>query len=188
MAKRLLAITVISLAALADWAQCPDFTDLTAPGVICQYGTFVNPFQYTGIAVNRHTVITQQGTDPSTNFQLPFLPPGESAVVRLGNNTGGEAEAITYQFDKEYEVSNVQVYWLEFDHYDGDFRTPESWKLYYKTTNGEWQEVEENSAYGVRKDCYNSVDFKPIKTTSLKILAKLQDGQSGGILEWKVNR
>ena len=68
MAKRLLAITVILLAALADWAQCPDFTDLTAPGVICQYGTFVNPFQYTGIAVNRHTVITQQGTDPSTNF------------------------------------------------------------------------------------------------------------------------
>ena len=100
----------------------------------------------------------------------------------------GTVEAITYQFDKEYEVSNVQVYWLDFDHYDGDFRTPESWKLYYKTTNGEWQEVEEHSAYGVRKDCYNSVDFKPIKTTSLKILAKLQDGQSGGILEWKVNR
>ena len=40
MAKRLLAITVILLAALADWAQCPDFTDLTAPGVTCQYGIF----------------------------------------------------------------------------------------------------------------------------------------------------
>ena len=109
MAKRLLAITVILLAALADWAQCPDFTDLTAPGVICQYGTFVNPFQYTGIAVNRHTVITQQGTDPSTNFQLPFLPPGESAVVRLGNNTGGEAEAITYQFTVDPDHSILLV-------------------------------------------------------------------------------
>ena len=92
MAKRLLAITVILLAALADWAQCPDFT-----------------FQYTGIAVNRHTVITQQGTDPGTNFQLPFLPPGESAVVRLGNNTGGEAEAITYQFTVDPDHSILLV-------------------------------------------------------------------------------
>ena len=99
----------------------------------------------------------------------------------------GTTEAITYQFDKEYEVSNVQVYWLDFDHYDGNFRTPESWTLYYKDTNGEWQEVQDHSPYTVRKDCYNSVDFAPIKTTGLKILAKLQQGESGGVLEWKVN-
>ena len=85
------------------------------------------------------------------------------------------------------EVSNVQVYWLDFDHYDGNFRTPESWTLYYKDAQGEWQEVEDHSAYTVAKDCYNSVDFKPVKTTGLKILAKLQKGNSGGVLEWKVN-
>ena len=28
----------------------------------------------------------------------------------------GTTEAITYQFDQAYEVSNVQVYWLDFDH------------------------------------------------------------------------
>ncbi len=100
----------------------------------------------------------------------------------------GTTEAITYQFDKEYEVSNVQVYWLDFDHYDGNFRTPESWTLYYKDTLGEWQEVTDHSPYTVRKDCYNSVDFAPVKTTGLKILAKLQEGESGGILEWKVNK
>ena len=99
----------------------------------------------------------------------------------------GTTEAITYQFDKEYEVSNVQVYWLDFDHYDGNFRTPESWTLYYKDANGEWQEVQDHSPYTVRKDCYNSVDFAPVKTTGLKILAKLQQGESGGVLEWKVN-
>ena len=99
----------------------------------------------------------------------------------------GTTEAITYQFDKEYEVSNVQVYWLDFDHYDGNFRTPESWTLYYKDANGEWQEVQDHSPYTVRKDCYNSVDFAPVKTTGLKILAKLQQGNSGGVLEWKVN-
>ena len=100
----------------------------------------------------------------------------------------GTTEAISYQFDKEYEVSNVQVYWLDFDHYDGNFRTPESWCLYYKDAQGEWQEVADHSPYTVRKDCYNSVDFAPVKTTGLKILAKLQKGESGGVLEWKVNK
>ena len=98
----------------------------------------------------------------------------------------GTTEAISYQFDQEYEVSNVQVYWLDFDHYDGNFRTPESWTLYYKDADGEWQEVKDHSDYTVRKDCYNSVDFTPVKTTGLKILAKLQQGNSGGVLEWKV--
>ena len=100
----------------------------------------------------------------------------------------GTTEAITYQFDQEYEVRNVQVYWLDFDHYDGNFRTPESWTLYYKDAQGEWQEVTDHSPYTVRKDCYNSVDFSPVKTTGLKILAKLQKGESGGVLEWKVNK
>ena len=99
----------------------------------------------------------------------------------------GTTEAITYKFDSEYIVSNVQVYWLQFDHYDGDFRTPESWKLYYKDDAGTWCEVEQHSPYGVAADRYNSVDFKPVRTTGLKIVAKLQKGQSGGILEWKVN-
>lgn len=100
----------------------------------------------------------------------------------------GTTEAITYQFDQEYKVSNVQVYWLDFDHYDGNFRTPESWTLYYKDAQDEWREVADHSPYTVAKDCYNSVDFAPVKTTGLKILAKLRQGESGGVLEWKVNK
>ncbi len=99
----------------------------------------------------------------------------------------GSSEAISYEFDQEYEVSNVQVYWLDFDHYDGSFRVPERWALYYKDSEGNWHEVEDHSAYGVRRDCYNRVDFKPVRTKGLKIVAKLQEGESGGVLEWKVN-
>ena len=99
----------------------------------------------------------------------------------------GTTEAISYEFDRDYTVSNVQVYWLDFDHYDGSFRVPESWTLYYKTPDGQWREVEEHTPFTVSKDCYNSVDFKPVVTRGLKILAKLQQGQSGGVLEWKVN-
>lgn len=99
----------------------------------------------------------------------------------------GTTEAISYQFAAPTEVSNVQVYWLDFDHYDGNFRTPESWALYYKDGSGQWQEVSDHTLYTVRKDCYNSVDFRKVKTTGLKILAKLRKGESGGVLEWKVN-
>lgn len=84
---------------MAAVAQCPDFTNLTGTGVTCQYGSFDDPFQFTGIASGRHTVITQQGSDPNTGHQLPFLPQGENRVVKLGNEqVGKEAEAITYQF------------------------------------------------------------------------------------------
>ena len=100
----------------------------------------------------------------------------------------GTKESISYKFDKEYDVSNVQVYWLDFDHYDGNFRAPESWILYYKDADGQWKEVEEHSTYTVDKDRYNSVDFKSVTTRELKIVAQLREGESGGVIEWKVNR
>ena len=99
----------------------------------------------------------------------------------------GTKESIAYRFDRDYEVSNVQVYWLDMDHYDGDFRTPESWTLYYQTADGEWREVEDHTPFTVRRDCYNSVSFRPVRTRGLKIVAQLRKGQSGGVLEWKVN-
>lgn len=99
----------------------------------------------------------------------------------------GTPESVAYEFDKPYKVSNVEVYWLDFDHYDGNFRTPESWKLYYQDTEGNWKEVEHPSSYGIDKDKYNSVDFTPVTTTGLKIVAQLRKGASGGIIEWKVN-
>lgn len=97
---------------------------------------------------------------------------------------GGE-ESLEYEFDQPYTVSKVQVYWLDFDHYDGNYRVPESWKLYYKDGR-RWKEVEALTPYSTEKDCYNTLEFKPIKTTGLKIAAQLQDGESGGIIEWKV--
>lgn len=100
----------------------------------------------------------------------------------------GTEESIAYEFDKPETVSNVQVYWLDFDHYDGDFRVPASWRLFYKTDDGNWKEVDGHSAYGCARDRYNSVDFKPVSTTGLKILAKLQQGKSSGVIEWKVNK
>lgn len=88
----------------------PDFTDLSSPNTICNYGNTSNPFSYTGIAINRHTLITQQGTDPNTGFLLPFLPAGENAVIRLGNSqVGAEAEAVTYRFTVNPDFSLLEL-------------------------------------------------------------------------------
>lgn len=97
----------------------------------------------------------------------------------------GTEETLAYAFDQTYTVSGVQVYWLDFDHYDGNFRVPESWKLFYKKGN-HWKEVQALNAYEVKKDCYNTLNFTPVETSGLKIVAQLQPNVSGGIIEWKV--
>ena len=92
---------------------------------------------------------------------------------------------LEYKFEQPETVSNVEIYWLEFDQYDGNYRVPESWKLLYK--DGEdWKEVEPKGAYTTFRDKYNKLDFAPVKTKRLKIVAKLQEGESGGVIEWKV--
>lgn len=99
----------------------------------------------------------------------------------------GTKENIGYEFDKEEKISSVDVYWLDLDHYDGDFRTPESWTLYYRDKKGKWKPVEAKTPFGVEKNRYNHMDFKPVKTKALKLVAQLRKGVSGGVIEWKVN-
>ena len=99
----------------------------------------------------------------------------------------GSDENVCYSFEKPQEVSSVDLYWLEFDHYDGDYRTPESWQLYYKDANNRWAPVKTADTFGVEKDKYNHVAFEPVTTTALKVAAKLREGKSGGVIEWKVN-
>ena len=101
----------------------------------------------------------------------------------------GKPVTISYQFDKPETITSTSVYWLDFDHYDGNFRVPESWKLYYKNARDRWEEVRlvgDNETYGVEKDKYNTIHFEPVTTTAIQIAAQLQKGESGGIIEWKV--
>lgn len=130
-------------------SSCPEFTDLSAPGVKCQYGSFANPLQYTGIAVGRHTVITQQGSDPNTGHQLPFLPSGESRVVKLGNErTGAEAEAVTYQFtvNPDYAILLLK-FAVVFE--DPGHPSPDQPRFVVRVLNSAGQLVESCAEYDV---------------------------------------
>jgi DUF1680 family protein len=94
--------------------------------------------------------------------------------------------AMAYQFSHPTEVKGTDVYWLAFHHYDVEYKDPDHWSLFYEDGN-QWKPVDNPSGYGVEENKYNHVDFSPVTTTGLKIVARLRDNCSGGIIEWKVN-
>jgi hypothetical protein len=96
----------------------------------------------------------------------------------------GSTEWIEYAFPAPSAVSEVDVYWLD-DTGSGECRTPASWRVLYRDGE-EWKPVETAEPYGVAKDQYNKVRFKPVTTSGLRIEAKLQPLWSAGIQEWKV--
>lgn len=97
----------------------------------------------------------------------------------------GTEEWVQYDFASREMVSQVQVYWLEIDHYDFSARVPQSWELEYKF-DFEWKKVETVDEFRIKKDKYNILNFKPVLTDALRIKVKLQPNFSGGIIEWKV--
>ena len=102
--KKILLTLLWGLLALTVQAQCPDFTDLTGSQVTGTYGHIDDSLMAVGIVPGRHTLVTQQGTDPWTGGQLPLLPDGENVVIRLGNEqVGGEMESLIYTFTVDPE-------------------------------------------------------------------------------------
>jgi uncharacterized protein (TIGR02145 family) len=88
-------------------AQCPDdFTNLYSSHVKAFTGSVTNPFLNEGVVEGRHTVIDMQGTDPRTGGVLNLLPPGESKVVKLGNEEAAAcAEALVYSYTVDVDNS-----------------------------------------------------------------------------------
>ena len=92
---------------------------------------------------------------------------------------------IQYDFPNSAEISSSSVYWFD----DGPFggcRIPKSWKLLYKTENNDWKEVETEGSYPIKKDELNTVQFKKIKTSAVKIEVQLPEEYAAGVYEWVV--
>ena len=99
----------------------------------------------------------------------------------------GSDEWVEYNFKEPVNLSKSSVYWLNMDHYDGNYRVPESWSLQVKDGKGNWKNVETADAYSTAIDQYNTVKFAPVITKAIRLNARLQKDASGGIHEWKVN-
>jgi DUF1680 family protein len=96
----------------------------------------------------------------------------------------GTTEWVQLDLAKRSEVSAVEVYWFD-DTGQGQCRVPQSWRLLGRV-DGKWKQVGGDSPCGVKKDTFNRVEFPPLTTDALRIEVQLQDGFSGGVLEWKV--
>jgi YD repeat-containing protein len=96
----------------------------------------------------------------------------------------GAAAWVEYAFEKPSTVSEAAVYWFD-DTGHGEVRVPAGWRLLYKS-GGEWKPVEDATPYGVAKDQYNKVTFKPVMTNGLRMELTMQPQWSAGIEEWKV--
>jgi gliding motility-associated-like protein len=60
-------------------------------------GSYYSPGTTFGIVNGRHTVISQQGTDPNTCNQLSLIPSGHTKSIKLGNpSSGAQSERLVY--------------------------------------------------------------------------------------------
>ena len=98
------------------------------------------------------------------------------------NNT---TEWIAYDFNSPKTVKSAGVYWYD-DAPWGGCRVPKSWKIYYKSADGQWLPVEALNDYGVQKGTTNEVQFKAVTTSALKLEVQLPEKYSAGIFEWEV--
>jgi DUF1680 family protein len=91
---------------------------------------------------------------------------------------------IEYRFENPSSVSGCDLYWFD-DTGRGEVRVPASWRLLYKPGD-EWRPVETAGTYGVAKDSYNRVTFKPVNTSGLRLEVTMQPDYSAGVQRWRV--
>lgn len=96
----------------------------------------------------------------------------------------GTKEWIAYEFEEPVTLSRTEVYWFD-DSGRGECRVPESWRLLWRDGTS-WRPVETSGPYGVEKDRFNRVAYKPVTTRALRLEVQLRQGASGGVLEWRL--
>ncbi len=94
-------------------------------------------------------------------------------------------EWLTYTFKEPKTVSTSTVYWFD-DSPWGGCTVPESWKLYYRNAQGEWQEVPSPTSYPCLKGVACTVNFNPITTSAMKLELVQPEKKSCGVFEWSV--
>jgi DUF1680 family protein len=114
----------------------------------------------------------------------PAAPAGSSGGQASAQRPCSKGEFIEMTFAKPSTVSETQVYWFD-DTGRGGVRVPANWKLLYRD-GADWKPIETSGPYGVAKDQYNVVTFKPVTTTGLRIELVMQPNVSAGVQEWKV--
>jgi hypothetical protein len=94
----------------------------------------------------------------------------------------GVTEWLQFEWDEQHAISSVKIYWFD-DTGRGACHLPAAWKVLYRNAQGAFKPVDHTTAYGLEKDCFNRVRFKPIKTDCVKIEIQLQKDWAAGVQE-----
>lgn len=94
-------------------------------------------------------------------------------------------EWLSYEFKEPATINSSTVYWYDDQPWQG-CKVPDSWKLYYKNSAGEWEEVKNPSGYPTDKGVACTVSFEPVKTTAVKLELVQPKDKSCGVFEWSV--
>jgi hypothetical protein len=92
---------------------------------------------------------------------------------------------IQYDFSEPATISGASVYWFD-DGPDGGCRIPKSWQILYRSGN-KWLPVATYGKYPVMKDTLNTIRFKSVNTTAVRLEVTLQEEFSTGVYEWMLH-
>jgi hypothetical protein len=100
----------------------------------------------------------------------------------------GTQEWIQYGLPNPTRISSTSVYWFD-DRPHGGCRIPKSWSLQYRNPQtGQWNRIERNASYPVKKNEFSTISFDPVQTDAVRLNIQLKDNYSAGILEWKLQK
>lgn len=96
----------------------------------------------------------------------------------------GTTEWLQWTFAQPRVLRKVEVYWFD-DTGRGQCRLPAECRLEYRDA-GTWKLVPGAAPVGVEPDRFNAVIFPAITTDAVRLVVRLRDGCSAGVLEWRV--
>jgi uncharacterized protein len=143
-----------------------------------------NPAPYPTIAITaKVTTSGKKNPEPIHDGEVPELSSDNSSYFDWWP-AKGSAEWVEYAFRAPAMISETEVFWFD-DTGRGQVRVPASWRILYKDGD-RWTPVEALGPYGVEKDKFNRVAFRPITTSGVRLEVTMQTDSSAGLQEWKV--
>jgi hypothetical protein len=118
--------------------------------------------------------ILPKNSSDSSALQLDFWP------------HKGTTEWIRFDWNEKHTISSVKIYWFD-DTGRGQCSVPKSWKILYRDNKDNFIPVQNRNPYHTKKDTFNEVSFKQIKTDGIKIEIMLKDRLSAGVQEVTIN-
>jgi len=96
----------------------------------------------------------------------------------------GSREWVQYSLPKATRVTGVSVYWFD-DTGHGECRVPQSCRVMWRD-GAQWKSAPGETGVPVAKDTFNTASFTPVTTDAVRLEVQLQNGFSGGILQWRL--